>query len=204
MGLQIITPAVTLPISVDQAKAQSRITAVDAAQDELISLNIQTAVKYAERRLSRQLMTATYKYVTDHFPSGFDGHYNPRALELPVAPIQSITSVQYVGDDGTLQTWDSAEWTSDLISEPARIRPIYQGSWPIYQQTLNAVQVTFVAGYGSASAVPPELKTAILMLAAHLYETREAVTDVELLEVPYAVGAQLDLYRWHPNSFAVI
>ena len=199
MGLQIVTPPVTLPITVDQAKAQSRITAVDTSQDDLISLYIQTAVRYAERRLGRQLMTSTYKYVTDCLPDDYS-----KWIELPVSPVQSVTSVQYIADDGTLTTWDSNLWVSDLISEPARIRPIYQGSWPVYQQTLNAIQVTFVAGYGNASSVPPELKTAILMLTAHLYENRETTTDVALMEVPYAVNAQLDLYRWHPNSFAVI
>ena len=204
MGLQLITPAVGLPLSVDQAKAQSRITAIDASQDELISLNIQTATRYAERRLSRQLLTATYKYVMDDFPSGYDERFNPHAIELPLAPVQSITRIEYIGDDGSLVEWDSSLWTADLISEPARIRPIYQGFWPVYQQTLNAVQITFVAGYGNAASVPPEIKTSILMLAAHLYENRETTTDVELLEVPYAVRDQLDLYRWHPNSFAVI
>lgn len=204
MGLQLVTPPTGLPISTDQAKAQSRITAVDAAQDELISLNIQTAVRYAERRLSRQLLTATYKYVLDDFPAGFDALGQPCAIELPISPVQSITSVQYVADDGTLTTWNSSNYVTDLISEPARIRPIYNGFWPVYQQTLNAVQITFTAGYGNAAAVPPEIKTAILMLAAHLYENRETTTEVEQLEVPYAVRDQLDLYRWHPNSFAVI
>lgn len=198
MGLiQTVAPMGT-PITVDQAKAWSRITAVDEAQDELISLNIQTAVRYVESRLSRQLLSATWTYVVDCFPR------QGRSLDLPLAPVQSVSSIQYVAEDGTLTTWDSSLWRSDVAGEPARITPVYQGSWPVAQQVIGAVQVSFVAGYGSAAAVPSEYKTVIAMLAAHFYENREATTDVRMLQVPFSIDAQLDLKRWHPNSFAVI
>lgn len=198
MSWKVVTPASGLPLSVDQVKSQSRIVYTDAGQDDLLSLYIQTAVNYIQKRTARQLMSATYKYVEDCFPYGQD------YLWLPVTPVVSVTSVEYVNEAGTLATWDSSAWTSDLISEPSRIQPVYGGSWPVALNTLNAVQVTFVAGYGNAAAVPAELKQVIAMLVAHYYENREATTDVELLDVPHAVKDILDYYRWHPNSFAVL
>lgn len=198
MAFSIVTPAVGLPLTVDQVKSQSRIVYSDAGQDELLSLYIQSAVNYIQRRTARQLMTATYKYVADCFPSDYG------SIWLPIAPVQSITSVEYIAEDGSLTTWASEGWTSDVISEPSRVEPVYNNYWPVAQQTLNAVQVTFVAGYGNAAAVPAELKLAIATLAAHYYENREATVDVELLDVPYTINDMIDIYRWHPNSFAVL
>jgi uncharacterized phiE125 gp8 family phage protein len=37
---------------------------------------------------------------------------------------------------------------------------------------LNAVQIRFVAGYGDPANVPDEIKQAILMMVADLYEHR--------------------------------
>ena len=112
--------------------------------------------------------------------------------------------LQLQGYDGTQQTWDDESYVVDVAGEPARISPVFQGSWPVYQPTLNAIEVQFVVGYGNATAVPAEIKLAIIMLAAHYWENREAVADVKLLSVPFAVDAQLDLHRWHPNMFATL
>ena len=61
---------------------------------------------------------------------------------------------------------------------------------------MNAVNVTFVAGYGGASAVPSSFKQAIQLLAGHWYENREAVSEVAFKEVPFAVTCLLESERW--------
>lgn len=195
MALTLVTAPVGLPVTVDNVKAQARITYSDAAQDELLSLYLQTAVNYATRRLARPLMTSTWKYCCDAFPCR-------GPLELPLAPATSVTHVKYVGDDGLQQVWDADEYVVDVASEPARLCPVFGGAWPVIQPTLNAVEVQFVAGYGNATSVPAEIKLAVIMLAAHYWENREATADVKLLSVPFAVDAQLDLHRWHPNAIA--
>jgi hypothetical protein len=59
---------------------------------------------------------------------------------------------------------------------PARLTPIYGGSWPQTQDVINAFTVRFTAGYGTtAASVPYDVKAAIKLLIGHLYENREAV-----------------------------
>jgi len=56
--------------------------------------------------------------------------------------------------------------------------------------------VTFTAGYGALAAdVPERIRTAIKLLAGHLYEHREATDIKEIQEVAFAVKALLGLDR---------
>jgi uncharacterized phiE125 gp8 family phage protein len=60
----------------------------------------------------------------------------------------------------------------------------------------GAVQVTFVAGYGNAAAVPADLKAAIKLLVGHLYENREAVTLGAMpAELPLGFASVTNRYR---------
>ena len=70
------------------------------------------------------------------------------------------------------------EWEIDIYSEPARLSETYGYSWPSTYDRLNAIEITFLAGYGATAATVPEtIKQAILLLLAHYYENREATTD---------------------------
>jgi hypothetical protein len=73
------------------------------------------------------------------------------------------------------------------------------------------VQVEFVAGYGDQQeggdpqapktwaprAIPPELKQAILLQAAHLYANREAVSDGQTAELARGVSSLIGPYINH-------
>lgn len=82
----------------------------------------------------------------------------------------------------------------DTTTPVGRIAPGYGQIWPIVRQQLEAVQVTYVAGFGGLYTVPDAIKTAIKMLVAHWYENREAVTPGPLSPVPMAVEALLMAY----------
>ncbi len=64
----------------------------------------------------------------------------------------------------------------DASREPGRVCLAAGQVWPVVQSKVNAVEVTFVAGYGLAADMPQDLKSAQLLLLGHLYENREAVT----------------------------
>lgn len=139
----------------------------------LISLR-QSAREYVEGRCRRKLITQTWDDKREAFPSGGE------PIELPFAPIASITSITYVDGDGTSQTWSASDYQTELPSGPCampgRILPAYGESYPSTRQQFNAVIVRFVAGYGAAaSSVPASLKAAMKLLIAHWYEQREAV-----------------------------
>lgn len=80
-------------------------------------------------------------------------------------------------------------------SEPARIVPVYGGSWPTTRAIPGALAVEYVCGYGPPAYVPDGLKTAIKMLVGHLYEHREASTPAKIEVVPLAVESLLWQYR---------
>jgi uncharacterized phiE125 gp8 family phage protein len=67
--------------------------------------------------------------------------------------------------------------------------------WPItYPLQRGAIEIDWIAGYGSASTgIPQLLRLAIFMLVAHWYEHREAVGSFGS-EVPLAVDSVLRLY----------
>jgi hypothetical protein len=109
--------------------------------------------------------------------------------------------IKYYSTDNTEYTMCSS--TADLFidekSEPAKICLAYGKSWPSTTlRSYNAVCLTFAAGYGTAgSDVPQKIRNAILLLVAHLFNNREAVTDKQLTQVPMAVESLL----WQDRVF---
>jgi uncharacterized phiE125 gp8 family phage protein len=63
----------------------------------------------------------------------------------------------------------------------------------------DSVKITYTAGsYGDGATVdtcPKLVKAAVLLLAAHLYENREATTDLKLVELPIGVTRLLTPYK---------
>lgn len=186
MAVYVDTPPAAEPITADELTTHLRLTDADAEGD-LLSALIEAARRYAETFTRRQFVTATLKLVLDKFPS---------TIYVPRPPLASVTSIAYLDTDGASQTLDAAEYEADIRSEPGRIVEAYGCSWPSTQSIINAVTVTYQAGYGEASAVPESIKVAIKMLAAHWYEHREAVTDGRPpVEVPMAVESLLWSHR---------
>lgn len=91
----------------------------------------------------------------------------------------------------------------DIVSEPPRIFPGPAGSfWPSVLYVPNAVQIHFRAGYGEAGGSSPDnptpppnmpgaLITAMYQLLAGWYENREAISPLNLREMPNHVKALL-------------
>jgi uncharacterized phiE125 gp8 family phage protein len=199
MGLVLVTPPAAEPVSRDQVKDQCRITS--DSENSRIDRYVVSARAYAENRLGRQLVNATWRLTFDHFPWSSAGRqtfdpYNSHAIVVPRPPLVSVTSIQYVDITGVLQTLGPSTYTVDTDSEPGRIALAPNCYWPATYPQINAVKVTYVAGYGTdGTLVPEEIKLAIEMLAAHFYERREATTEAKLMTVPLAVDDLLDLCR---------
>ena len=88
--------------------------------------------------------------------------------------------------------WDSANYVSDL-TDPAVIEPAYNESWPeVRSNELNAVQITYQAGYGAAEDVPDAIKQAMYLLIGDMFENRltEArpmFNTVDALLAPFSI-----------------
>ena len=175
-GLARTVAPATTPVSLSEVNLACRIDT--SAEDALITGYLNSAIEQLEGTakgnkgiLGRALITQTWALYLDDFPAG-------DCFELPLPPLQSVTSIQYYNDAGTLTTLSSSVYQVDTVSEPARVMLKLGQTWPtVEQQLLNAVVVTFVAGYGNASAVPEALKASLYLLVQKAYDATRTGDD---------------------------
>lgn len=185
MNLTVSVQPTSEPITVDEQQTWSRIT--DEAESAHLEALIRGARVHVEQYLQRALLTQTLVERYDCFPWEF---------ELQRAPVQSITSLQYIDVAGTTQTISASDYYSDLVSTPARICPAVNYTWPSTFDRPNAVILTYVAGWTDAESVPQPIKMAISMLVDHWYENRAPyIVGQTVTEMPMTVTALLSPYR---------
>ncbi len=165
----VVAPA-TEPLTTAEIKTHLRVDGSD--EDTYIGTLAQSARMLLEQVTHRAFVTQTRISRYDAFPPSFQHQRSP---------MQSVTSITYLDGAGASQTLSSALYTVDVHSEPARIVPVVGQSWPQTQDTLNAVTLTYVCGYGAASAVPEIVKTWIKRMVSHWFELREPITTGTIL-----------------------
>lgn len=171
---------------------------------------ITDARKAAEQELHRYLITQTLDAHLDRFPrhDGRRVHADGccDCVELLLPPLQSVTSITYVDEDGATQTLPTDQYQVDAVSEPARIVPAYNVTWPATRKQPNAVIVRFVAGYGTAAEVPAPIKSWMLMHIKTLYVNRdfgfEKGANGEVIVPPSFIDGLLDGERVYGRMFA--
>lgn len=179
--VQLSGPAVE-PVSLADLKSHRRIG--HALDDDLLAALIKAARQYVETATQRALVTQTWQLLLDEFPGVDDG------IILPKPRLQAVTAVTYVDGNGDTQTLAASKYSVDTRRDPGWLVPAYAEEWPETREQINAVTVSFRAGYGDAAAdVPEGLRQAILLLAGHWYEHREAVAAGALAQVPLAVDS---------------
>ncbi|NBQ69143.1 MAG: hypothetical protein EBU46_10035 [Nitrosomonadaceae bacterium] len=182
--LTVTTPPATEPVTLAEMKLHSRIDGLE--DDDLVNGLITAARMHLEQAANMKLITQTLTLSIDDFPAS--------GILYLDGPVQSVTSIEYYDLDGNLQTWDSELYQVDTTANPARIMPAYDETWPDYLDDYNSIVVTYVAGYGDATAVPAILKQAIKMLVGHWYANRETTSEVQSYEVPYAVDQIVKMF----------
>lgn len=154
----------------------------NSTNDPTLGMLIASARIAAETRLHRKLITQTLDAYFDEFPDDY-----PFEFRLP--PLQSVTSITYVDNNGDTQTLAADQYLVDAKSAPARIAPAYGVSWPSTLNQNNAVIIRFVAGYGVASAVPDCVKHWMLMRIKTLWDNRGQIVvgTSGMVEIPPAL-----------------
>lgn len=155
------------PFSVDEVKLHLRVDL--ELEDQKVREWIAAAREYAENHTRRKLIRQVWDLKLCAFPCG--------PIELPFAPALSVDSVTYIDTAGASTTWSSALYETDIpagpYAMPARLQPVYGGSYPVTRDVFNAVVVRFTCGYGSkGSDIPMLLRAAMLQLIGALYEGR--------------------------------
>lgn len=178
---KIYTQPTAEPVSIDELDVHGRIDGVD----EMVFANglISAARRKVEEDTGLQLMTAVYRGYLDAFPRiydqnldyrAYDATYAYRPIRLPIGPIQTFDSLQYVDTAGVTQTWASSNYRTDLVRTPARITPEFGIAWPVNRMVTNSIILGFTAGYASVALVPQLAKLTICMLASEWFKNREA------------------------------
>jgi uncharacterized phiE125 gp8 family phage protein len=183
MSLKLFTPPASEPVSPSEAKAHLRVDG--SADDALITALIVAARQAAENITGRALVTQTWDLYLDAFDP---------TIELPMPPLQAVTSISYTDTDGTVGTLAEAAYKVDTVSEPGRLIPAYGTEWPATRADVNVIMIRFTAGYGAAAAVPQPIKQWMLLKIGELYENREASAERAAAPMPF-VDALLYPYR---------
>jgi uncharacterized phiE125 gp8 family phage protein len=183
LPLELNTPPAVEPVTLAQAKAHLKVDTTD--DDALITALISAARARAEWHTGRALITQGWTLWLDCWPAS-------GAIEVPLPPLQSITSVTTYARDDSASVMDSALYTIDAVSAPGRLALKSDAAPPTNLRAVNAIAVAFTAGYGDAAGdVPQILNEAILELIAYLYENRGEAPA----ELPLAALALLAPYR---------
>jgi uncharacterized phiE125 gp8 family phage protein len=119
----------------------------------------------------------------------------PTEIRPVRSPLVSVTTIQYYDTDGTLQTLANTVYDVGTFKEPGRISLKYNQSWPDTRSIINAVVITYQAGYAARANIPEEIKHAVKLLVGHLYENREAVSSLNFSEVPIGVKSLLSMKK---------
>ncbi len=173
------------PVTLVQAKAQCRVDGT--ADDTFIGELIEDARDMVEDYLGQALLSQTWKLYLDWFPDW--------EICVPRPPLISVSSIAYVDSDGVSQTLSALLYQVDAKSRPGRIWPAYGETWPVAREQLNAVTITYVAGYGTTAAtVPQKIRRAVLLTVGDWYENREQIiTGTIVAELPTGAERLLSL-----------
>lgn len=177
--VELITAPAIEPISVSDVKRNAFVETTD--DDAFIQHDlIPAARKYCERLTGRAFITQTWAQYYDRPLPACEPYY------FRILPVQSVSSVKYYDTNETLQTMSSTLYQVDVLRTRARLWVEADQDWPtISTQKLNAIQITFVAGYGGTCSSTPEIyRRAMTMLCTHWYHNRsdlacESAGDIE-------------------------
>lgn len=194
-------------ISTADMKAFLRVDTT--ADDTVIAAYVATATEAVKQYCRRAILTETFVFKADGFAyAGADDRLlalgpgvhtasvpyvlgGGETLDLPFPPLQSVTSIVTYDRSNNASTYSASKYGVDLQS--GRIYLNEGETWPSDLRAQDAVQVTYVAGYGSGS-IPAPILQAIRSYVEQLYDGCDGMTDeIKRLLAPYRLG---DLLAW--------
>jgi uncharacterized phiE125 gp8 family phage protein len=197
--LSLVTAPAVEPVSMAELEEYVRVESpADAA---FLTMSAVAARRYFEKITGLSLLEQTWLASWDAVPVDAYG-LSARELILPRAPLVAISSVKYLapGSGGVLSTLSSDAYIPGGVGQASAFARLCLGEsseWPALGRFPDALQVTFRSGYGvTASAVPDDLRLALLLLAAHWYENRLPSSAGSVVnDLPHSLSALIELHR---------
>jgi uncharacterized phiE125 gp8 family phage protein len=175
MAYKVTTGPTTEALTLLEVKNWLKIHPDVSEDDELIQGLIATARVWAEGPTGRALLTQTIQQVWDDT--------RMRCFDLSIGPLitvspatSAIVSFEYRDSAGTYTTWASTNYTVDDVTEPGRVVVNTTATIPFPATAIypNMIRITYTAGWASAAAVDPNIKTAMNLQIRLMYDRRES------------------------------
>tara|TARA_R100000908_G_scaffold11622_1_gene4163 strand:- start:4629 stop:5291 length:663 start_codon:yes stop_codon:yes gene_type:complete len=209
-GVTVHTAETADLISLNEVKDQLRIANSDSTHNTILGVCQSAATEIAKNYLQRSLVNRTLILFLDNIPYADDVlpdiegittgpylTYRKREVRLPFSPLGSVSHVKTYDDDDTASTLATSKYYVDTAGDMGRVVLRTGETWPDMLRVANALEIKYVAGYGSAaSSVPDPIRQGALVMAAHLFENPDLVVKGEgVAIVPSLVAACWNPYR---------
>ncbi|MBC8437346.1 MAG: phage head-tail connector protein [Planctomycetes bacterium] len=176
------------PITVEDARLHLDLD--DNYYDSQLSQLITVARKRVEQDSRRSLVSQTHVLSMDIFPSS-------GVIELPTAPVISVTSVTYVDTNDAVQTFSDTKYSVDSNNTPSRIVINDGEDFPTVRGHYDDIKITYVAGYGtSRNDVDEVAKFAIKMMISHLFNSPSITAHGTVNVVPLGYDSLVRSLAW--------
>ena len=204
-GLTIVADVSDEPISADNVREYAHID--DGVETTVINNMIKSSRMYVENYTGRSLLNRTLKLSIDYVDEvdqplwegtriGPDMAIRRRYIQLPRPPVVSVTHVKTFDDSDTETTLASSKYYVDNQREPARVVLRNGETWPTALRVANAIEVTYVSGYGaSRSNVPEAIIQGLFSHIAFMYENRGDAYGKPQNPLPHSIKYLLDPYK---------
>lgn len=194
--LTLVEPPALEPLSMTAVRDHHLRVSNGTAEDAYINRLIKATRRSGESFTRRSWMPQTWEQAMDRFPNG------PIYVQRP--PLISITSIAYLDVDGAPQTLSASAYKvsqSGRENRYSRIAPVYGTVWPVARCEMDAVVITFEAGYvdtGSPAVadVPEDLTHGQLLVIGELYKQRSDSVNAFSQQQPAMIRAR-DLWARH-------
>ena len=171
----MLTPVLTTApaddvITLAEAKLHCHVD--DDDEDSKIAGYIMTALGRldgVDGILGRALITQTWTEQGSRFPY-------PTSLRMALAPVSSVVHVKHYDGDNAQQTLSPTIYNHHRNAAGSYIKLDDGESWPATFTRDDAIEIQYVAGYGTiAEDVPDPIKQAMFLMIEHYYANRGAV-----------------------------
>jgi len=143
------------------------------AEFQLIDSYIAAAQDLYEEETNSSLWPQTRTLTASGFPCG--------PFELPFGPVSAVSSVAYYDSDvvtaygGSPPSW---RFVPTGLHGPATLEPGINEIWPSADVRVDAVTITYSAGYSDPEDVPARIKTGLALVAGELYKNPDLSNDM--------------------------
>ncbi len=170
MDTELVTGPATFPVTA--AELRRHVWTVherESGDDTYFEELIESATDQVERDTGRKLVSQVWRGYLDSWPAARVG------IELPFGKVTAVTRFNWLGSDAVDHTLvENTHFACSLTGYWPKVVPC--DSWPSGSLfVVDPIRIEFRAGFGEAKDVPPALRHAIKMLAAHWYQNREIV-----------------------------